>query len=194
MNKANRTLFYAAATMILFAAFTRLLPHYPNFTAVGAIALFGGSTIKDRKMAFLLPLAALLLSDICLELFTPISGFYGLGQLFVYGAFILITWLAGFMKKRSVVNVAMAAVASGLIFFIISNFGVWLLSGTFYPKTLQGLLACYWAAIPFYQGNFSGSFLLNGIVGDLFFAGLLFGIYSLIEQKVAERSLEAQKL
>ncbi len=119
MNKTNKTLFYAAATMILFAALTRLFPHYPNFTAIGAIAVFGGSVIKDRKMAFILPLTALILSDIFLELFTPIKGFYGMGQLFVYGAFVLITWLAGFMGKRSVANVAFAAVWSGLIFFII---------------------------------------------------------------------------
>lgn len=194
MNKTNKTLFYAAATMILFAALTRLFPHYPNFTAIGAIAVFGGSVIKDRKMAFILPLAALILSDIFLELFTPIKGFYGMGQLFVYGAFVLITWLAGFMGKRSVANVAFAAVWSGLIFFIISNFGVWLLSGSFYPKTLGGLMACYWAAIPFYQGHVMGSFLLNGIIGDLFFTALLFGIYGIIENKIAAQNLQTQKL
>ena len=194
MNKPNRTLFYAAASMILFAALTRLFPHYPNFTAIGAIAVFGGAVIKDRKIAFLVPLAALILSDVCLELFTPIKGFYGMSQLFVYGAFVLITWLAGFIGKRSVANVAFAAVWSGLIFFIISNFGVWLLSGSFYPKTLGGLMACYWAAIPFYQGYLTGSFLLNGIVGDLFFIALLFGTYSIIENKIAAQNLQAQKL
>ena len=194
MNKENRTLFYAATTMILFAALSRLFPHYPNFTAIGGIAIFGGSVIKDKKLAFILPLTALILSDICLELFTPIKGFYGLGQVFVYGAFMLITWLAGFMGQRSVGKIAFAAVLSGIIFFVISNFGVWVLSGSFYPKTLGGLVACYWAAIPFYQGNLMGSFLLNGIVGDLFFAGLLFGIYSLIENKVAEQNLQSQKI
>ncbi|MCY7421063.1 MAG: hypothetical protein LH478_04890 [Chitinophagaceae bacterium] len=194
MNKKNRTLFYAAATMILFAALTRLFPHYPNFTAIGAIAIFGGSVIKDRKMAYLLPLSALILSDVCLELFTPIKGFYGMGQLFVYGAFLLITWLAGFIRKRSAANVAFAAVWSGLLFFIISNFGVWVLSGTFYPKTFGGLMACYWAAIPFYQGHVTGSFLLNGIVGDLFFTALLFGIYSIIESKVAAQNVQTQKI
>lgn len=194
MNKANTTLFYAATTMILFAAFTRLFPHYPNFTAIGAIAIFGGSVIKDKKLAFILPLSALLLSDICLQLFSPVKGFYGIDQLFVYGAFMLITLLARFIGKRSVTKVAFAAVLSGLIFFIISNFGVWVLSGTFYPKTFGGLMACYWAAIPFYQGNVTGSFLLNGVVGDLFFSGLLFGIYSIIENKVAEDNLQPQKL
>ncbi len=184
MNKQNKTLFLWAVALILFAAFTRLFPHYPNFTAIGAIAVFGGAVINNKKLAFLLPLSALLLSDICLQLFTPIKGFYGAGQYFVYGAFILITFLATFMRKRNVANVALAAVWSGLIFFIISNFGVWLLSNNFYPKTLAGLAACYWAAIPFYQGQLTGSFLLNGIIGDLFFSAILFGAYAVVEKQV----------
>ncbi len=184
MNKQNKTLFLSAVILIVFAAFTRLFPHYPNFTAIGAIAVFGGAVIKDKKLAFILPLAALLLSDICLQLFTPIKGFYGGGQLFVYGAFLLITFLATFMRKRNVANVALAAVWSGAIFFLVSNFGVWMLSNNFYPKTLAGLGACYWAAIPFYQGELTGSFLLNGIVGDLFFSAILFGAYALVEKQV----------
>lgn len=188
MNKQNRTLFLSAAVMILFAALTRLFPHYPNFTAIGAIAVFGGSVIKDKKLAFLLPLAALLLSDICLQLFTQVKGFYGPGQYFVYGAFILITWLATFIRKRNVANIAFAAVWSGLIFFVVSNFAVWLFSNGFYPKTLAGLGACFWAAVPFYQGQVTGSFLLNGIVGDLFFSAILFGGYAMVERQVKTKS------
>jgi ascorbate-specific PTS system EIIC-type component UlaA len=125
MNKQN-TLTLSAFLLILFAAFTRLFPHYPNFTAIGAIAIFGGSVINDKKLAFLLPLAAMLISDVCLELFTGVQGFYGNGQYFIYGAFMLITWLATYIRKKNVMNIAFAAVWSGLIFFIISNFGQWL--------------------------------------------------------------------
>ncbi len=188
MNKQHSTLFFSAAGLIFFAALTRVFPHYPNFTAIGAIAVFGGSVIKDKKMAFLLPLSALLLSDVCLQLFTPIPGFYGKGQFFIYGSFLLITWLATFIKNRSATNIALAAVWSSLLFFAISNFSVWLFSTALYPKTLAGLAACYWAAIPFYEGRIAGSFLLNGIVGDLFFSGLLFGAYALIEKRVTATS------
>lgn len=184
MNKQNKTLLISAVVFILFAALTRLFPHYPNFTAIGAIAVFGGSVINDKKLAFILPLAALLLSDICLQLFTSTQGFYGKGQFLVYGAFLIITWLATFMLKRNVANVALAAVWSGLIFFVISNLGVWLFNHDTYPKSLAGLAACYWAAIPFYQGQLTGSFLLNGIVSDLFFSALLFGSYAFIERQV----------
>ena len=186
MNKQSRPLIISAALIILFAALTRLLPHYPNFTAIGAMAIFGGSVIKDRKLAFLLPLAALVISDICLELFTNVNGFYGTEQIFVYAAFMIITALAMFIRKINVRSVAFAAVWSGLAFFLISNFGIWVISD-FYPKTLAGLAACYWIAIPFYNGEITGSFLLNSIVGNLFFSAVLFGAYAAVKQQFFTR-------
>lgn len=129
----------------------------------------------------MLPLASLFLSDVCLQLFTDTKGFYGRGQFFVYGAFMLVTWLATYIRKVNVANIAFAAVWSGLVFFIVSNFGQWLWS-TLYPKTLAGLAAGYWAGIPFYNGEFFGSFLFNSIFGNLFFSALLFGAYYFIQK------------
>ncbi len=183
MNKQNKTLVLQAGLLILAAAFTRLFPHYPNFTAIGAMAVFGGSVIKDKKLAFLLPLGALLLSDVCLQLFTSTKGFYGTSQFFVYAAFLIITALATLIKKRSVTNIALAAVWSGVIFFVISNIGVWI-SSDFYPKTLAGLGACYWAAIPFYKNELFGNFVLNSIMGTAFYSAILFGTYAIMEKKV----------
>jgi hypothetical protein len=180
----NLSFHHTAALLIVFAALTRLFPHYPNFTAIGAMAVFGGSVINDKKLAFLLPLGALILSDVCLQLFTAVPGFYGTSQFFVYGAFILITVLAMFIRKASVTNIAFAAVWSGLLFFLISNAGVWINSVT-YPKTLAGLGACYWAALPFYKNELFGNFLLNSIFGNLFFSAILFGAYALINKKVS---------
>jgi hypothetical protein len=183
MNKQSNKLILSAALLILFAALTRLLPHYPNFTAIGAMAIFGGSVIKDRKLAILLPLAALAISDICLEMFTGVQGFYGEEQIFVYAAFIAITALAMLIRKVNFRTIAFASVWSGIIFFLISNFGVWLINPA-YPKTLAGLGACYWIAIPFYNGEVTGSFLLNSIVGNLFFSAVLFGAYALVKQQL----------
>lgn len=182
MNKQNNTSVLSAALLIAAAAFTRLFPHYPNFTAIGAMAIFGGSVIKDKKLAFLLPLGALFLSDVCLQLLTSTKGFYGISQFFVYTAFFLITVFAGFMRKRSVSNIALAAVWSGVIFFVLSNLGVWL-SSDYYPKTLAGLGACYWASVPFYKNEFFGNFILNLIMGNAFYLTILFGAYALIERK-----------
>lgn len=182
MNRQNNALLISAGLLIIAAAFTRLFPHYPNFTAIGAIAVFAGSVIKDKKLVFLLPLGALLLSDICLQLFTSTKGFYGTSQYFVYAAFVIITALATLMQKRSVANIALAAVWSGAIFFIISNLGVWL-SSDFYPKTLSGLGACYWAAIPFYKNELFGNFILNSVLGNVFYSALLFCAYYIMERK-----------
>lgn len=182
MNKQNNTLLLSAGLLMIAAAFTRLFPHYPNFTAIGAIAIFGGSVIKDKKLAFLLPLGALFLSDVCLQLLTSTTGFYGTSQFFVYLAFMIITAVAGFMQKKSAANIALAAVWSGAIFFILSNFGVWL-SSDFYPKTLAGLAACYWASVPFYKNEFFGNFILNIIMANLFYSAVMFGAYALMERK-----------
>ncbi len=188
MNKQNNSLALSAGLLIIAAAFTRLFPHYQNFTAIGAIAVFGGSVIKDKKLAFALPLGALLLSDVCLELFTSTKGFYGISQYFVYAAFIIVTALSTLIKKRSVTNIALAAVWSAVIFFIISNLGVWI-SSDYYPKTLAGLAACFWAAIPFYKNDFFGNFLLNSIMGDLFYSALLFGSYYLVKKVGLQKSI-----
>lgn len=190
MNKRNSTLILSAVLLIIAAAFTKFFPHYPNFTAIGAIAVFGGSVIKDKKLAFLLPLGALLLSDICLQLFTSTQGFYGTSQYFVYAAFLIITALATFMQKKSMVNIALAAIWSGVIFFIISNLGVWF-SSDYYPKTLAGLGACYWVSIPFYKNELFGNFALNSILGNAFYSALLFGAYSFVEKKTTMQKVTA---
>ncbi len=183
MNKQNNTLLLTAIILIVYAAFTRLVPHPPNFTAIGAMAVFGGSAISNKKVALLLPVAALFLSDVCLQLLNITPGFYG-GQLFVYIAFILITWMATYIRKPGFGNITMAAIWSGVIFFLISNLGVWAFGEHLYPKTFSGLMTCYAAAIPFYKNEFFGNFLLNTIMGNLFFSALLFGSYYIIASQV----------
>jgi hypothetical protein len=151
--------------MVLAAAASRLIPHPPNLTSVTAVALFGGAYFSDKRLAFLVPLAALFLSDLIL-------GFYSHMEV-VYLSFALIVcvglWL---QKRRSAFHIAGAALASSVLFFLITNFGVWAF-GSLYPKTIAGLLACYVAAIPFFQ---------NTLQGDLFFTAVLFGGFALLER------------
>lgn len=181
MNRENTNLILSAGILMLAAAFTRLFPHPPNFTAIGAIALFGGMVVENKKLSFILPLGALLISDICLQLFTSIKGFYGVDQFFVYGAFIVITALAQLVNKKSASNIMFAALWSGLVFFIISNMGVWI-SSSFYSKDISGLIACFAASLPFYKNEFFGNFLLNLIMGNVFYTAILFGAYALIQK------------
>ena len=152
--------------MIFLAAASRLIPHPPNFTPFAAMALFGGAYISDRRLAFGLPLAALFLSD-------AVLGFYH-GMIWVYGSFALIVCLGlQLQSRRRLLPVAGAALAGSVLFFALTNFGVWISDGM-YPRTLEGLAACYVAAIPFFQ---------NTIAGDLLYTALLFGGFALAEKK-----------
>lgn len=159
-------------TVILATALFRLVPHWPNFTPVAAIALFGGAMFEKRWLGLVAAFGAMLLSD-------AILGFHGsMGA--VYFSFSL-TWLMGALALRrpTTLRVAGASVASSVLFFLITNFAVWY-GSTFYPQTAAGLMGCYAAGLAFYNGQ---SFFLNGLFGDLFFSGLLFGGYYLLQQR-----------
>jgi hypothetical protein len=160
----NHSRILAILSAILVAAVLRLVPHPPNFTPIGAMALFSGAYLGRRAIAFAAPLGALLLSDLVL-------GFYH-GQATVYFSVALIVMIGMLALRRvSALRVGAAAMASSVLFFVITNFGMWLFSG-FYPRTIAGLEACYVAAIPFFQ---------NTVAGDLFYAVLLFGGFKVAE-------------
>ena len=151
--------------MVFGAAATRLLPHPPNLTPIAAMALFGGAYFADKRLAFLVPLAALLLSDIVMGLYNQIP--------VVYGSFALIVCLGFWLQKRRTwLRLAAATLVSSVLFFITTNFAVWAF-GSLYPKTMEGLLACYVAAIPFFR---------HTLLGDMLYAAVLFGGFALIER------------
>ena len=161
---ANHSRIIALISAIAFAAALRLVPHPANFTPIGAMALFSGAYIGRRPLAFLMPLAALFFSDLAL-------GFYH-GVATVYSATALIVLVGYYAIDRvSPLRVGLAALASSILFFVITNLGMWLFSG-FYPTNLGGLEACFVAAIPFFQ---------NTVAGDLFYAALLFGGFRIAE-------------
>jgi hypothetical protein len=170
----------ALIAMVLVAAASRLIPHPPNLASISAIALFGGAYFSDRRLAFLIPLTALLLSDLIL-------GFYSHMEV-VYLSFALIVCIGLWLqKKRSVFQIAGAALASSVLFFLLTNFGVWAFE-SLYPKTLEGLITCYVAAIPFFQ---------NTLQGDLFFTAVLFGGFTLLERsfpKIRDPSMTSSAL
>ena len=135
--------------IIIFGILARLIPHPPNFSPVTAIALFSGLNFKNKKFAFLIPILILFISD----LFIGISVI----NIFVYSGFLLVVQLGSKIRSIRFLNIILAS----LIFFIISNFGVWIIG---YPKTIDGLILCYTMAIPFFGYS---------LAGDLFF-GYLF--------------------
>jgi hypothetical protein len=159
--------FVVLAGMVLVAAATRLLPHPPNFTAVGAMALFGGACFSNRIVAVVIPLVAMFLSDLALGLrFGSFAYTFHPLMPVIYGSFILIACIGFLLRgRRRLVPIACGSLAASTLFYVVTNFGVWLF-GSGYPKSFEGLLACYTAAIPFFG---------NTIMGDAVFSALLFG-------------------
>lgn len=158
--------FLIAAGMILAAAFTRLMPHYPNFTAIGAIALFGGTYFSNKKLAYMVPLVAMLLTDF-------VIGFHPTMWAVYLSIALMVTIGFYVAKNKKIKNILFASVASSLLFFVITNFAQWL-SDPFYAKTGAGLAQCFTMAIPFFSYT---------ALGDLFFVAVLFGTYELLSMK-----------
>ncbi len=172
MNSNNLTSrFWLLSIMILAAAFTRLIPHPPNFTAVGAMALFGGAYFSEKKFAFIVPMIAMLLTDL-------IIGFHN-GMLSVYLSFVIIVGV-GIVLSRNIKfkNVVAASLFSSILFFVLTNFQMWVQS-PLYAKNISGLIACYVAAIPFFH---------HTIIGDLVFVGSLFGLFAVLQSKFPQLS------
>ena len=166
--------------LIFIASFSRLIPHIPNFTPIGAIALFGGAYFKNKFHAFLIPISSLFISDLIInnlflsnyfEKFTLIySGF-----LWQYSSFILIILIGIFsLRKFNFKKLLISTIASSLVFFIITNFGVWI-SGSLYPLNISGLITCYILAIPFFKGT---------LLGFLFYSSFLFGAFEFFKSRL----------
>jgi len=158
--------FLLLAGMILAATFVRFIPHPPNFAPIAAMALFGGAYFTKKWVAFLVPLAAMFITDLFI-------GFHAT-MWAVYLSFAIIVVLGMIMiKQKKIGNIFFASVSASVLFFIITNFGLWI-SIPYYAKTGAGLAACYIAAIPFFHQT---------LLGDLFFVGIMFGLYELVKAK-----------
>jgi hypothetical protein len=162
--------------IVLAAALARLVPHPPNVTPVAAMALFGGACFRDRKLAFMLPLLAMLLSDLVLGVTRYRMMTLLAIQPVVYACILATTALGKLIKdRRSPWQVATACLAGAILFFVVTNLAVWI-TGRMYPLTGSGLAACYVAAIPFFRNN---------VLGDMAFTTILFGGLALVENRVA---------
>ncbi|HKW32599.1 MAG TPA: DUF6580 family putative transport protein [Candidatus Acidoferrum sp.] len=158
-----------ALVIIAIAAALRIAPHPWNFTPVGAMALFSGAIIKDRRLAFAFPLIALFAGDVFV-------GFYKVGiMLMVYASLLLSVFIGRFLQgRRTVLGLSAGTLLGSAQFFLITNFAVWWLLNS-YPKTAAGLASCYLAGLPLFW---------NTVAGDAFYAALFFGAFALAEHFV----------
>lgn len=161
----NRKVVIFVGALIGLAILTRFLPHPANFTALGAVALFG-AVYLPKKYALAVPFIAMVLSDLVIGLHNLV--------LFTWGSFLLVALMGLWLKKnKSVKNIILVAISASTLFFIITNFAVWAFT-PLYTKDFAGLMSCYVAAVPFYR---------NMLAGDLFYVGLLFGLYEFFSVK-----------
>ena len=172
-NKKSYNTIYLIAGFILIGVFSRLIPHAPNFTAIGAVALFSGNYIKSQSLKYIIPIAAMSLSDIFLNLSgAPLP--YLPVHISIYITFVLIVMIGSEDYKDSrfkkTPNIILSSLAASSLFFIITNFGVWLAG--WYGYSSGGLATCYAAAVPFFG---------NTIIGDLTYCAILFGAYEYIK-------------
>lgn len=164
IHKTDRILTSVVYGLILFTILSRLLPHPYNFTSIGALSLFSGAFLSI-KYAWLVPIFTLFVSD-------AISGFYNpVVLLFVYFGFFINAFVGTYFlhSKISAIRITGCGFIAAFIFYIISNFGMWL-SGLGYPMTLQGLMQCYTNGIPY---------LKHTILGNIIYSYFLFGVYQI---------------
>ncbi len=168
--RLNKYLLVIVVLMISAVMFRVFNFHYNillNFSPIAAIALFGAANLKNGKLAFGIPMLVMFVSDCFI-------GFHNT-MFFTYSSFALIG-LLGFVALRnkfSAGRLVLISLLSSLIFFLVTNFGVWVMPNTMYSKDFAGLITCYISAIPFFG---------NTVAGDLFFSTVLFGIFEWIKQ------------
>ena len=182
MKKQDTSLVIIAILMVLAAAISRLVLYPNNLSPIIGMSLFAGAVIKDKKLAFAMPLLAMFLSDVMFEVFNVAPGFWGWWQLLNYGALALITCIGFFLKKINVINVTAFSIASTITFYLISNsisFFVDLEVYHLYAPNFSGYIDCMVAGLPF---------MARGFLVDLTYCGILFGGYYLLEKEMFNKA------
>jgi len=181
--KKEKSIVTSFMLLVLMVSLYRIMPGRPwGFAPQIAMALFSGSIVKDKKYAFLLPMFSMLVSDIIYEFLFQLKiaampGFYS-GQLSNYVLFIALTVVGFKIQQTKALQIIAGSFAAAVLYFILSNFVVWIGGGLDinslpYPKTMNGLLTCYAAGLIFFK---------NSLYATLFFSGILFGGYALINK------------
>lgn len=167
MKKINKVRLIVLSALIFGLAFLNIFfKDIPNFSPIAAIALFSGTFFSNKKLAFLIPIAAIFISDL----------FVGLHSLMwaVYLSFALVVVLGTTIKRVAPLKVVGLSLLGSCLFFVITNFAVWA-QGSFYPSSFGGLMECYYMAWPFFK---------NTLIGDLSFNVVLFTAFSFAEHRI----------
>lgn len=187
MKKNTALVLVLVLSAVIFRIVNVEMGIWYNFSMIGALSLFSGAVLKQRSKAFLVPLFACLISDVYLAFFTDTQGFYGVSQFFVYLAMLPIVWAGSKMKNSKPLTIGAYSIGSTLLFWLLSNFGVWF--GNLFTQYEPGLTlaATYLRAIPFLQGGaaeaYATELFLGTLFGDLIFSAYFFGMYAILSKK-----------
>lgn len=174
-----------AIGLIVFAVMFRLIPGTNNFSPLIGVALFGGYIFKNNKLGLLLPVLIYLMSDILIQL-TGGIGFYGTSQIFVYSGILLVALLGTTLNSPKALKLFGYAISGALVFFIISNFGVWVgskMAGSIEHDATLTLGMTYVRALPFYN-QFSNELFFNLFISSIGFTLMIFGLHAVVHKTV----------
>lgn len=179
-KKSTNRKWFVLGAFVFLAALSRLLPHPPNFTPIGSMALFGAAYFSRKYLAFLVPILAFWVSDLALNnvvyaAYFETFSWFSPALLWSCAAMVLIVVIGRhFLKKINMTTLIGSSLLASVVFFLLSNFGVWA-SGTMYPMNFGGLMACFAAGIPFFG---------NTVAGNLVYTALLFGGFEALKSQL----------
>ena len=161
MNKFDKNLkrYFLRISLILILSFSRLIPHPANFTPILAVGIFSGFYFRNFLLSLFIVIFSMFLGDLYL-------GFHGT-MFFTYISMFVAVGLGLFIKHFKFSEVLFSGLASSVCFFIITNFGAWLILDM-YEKTLSGLLQSYVLAIPFFHNTLISTFSYLVLIKLLF--------------------------
>lgn len=177
--KLNRSVLLAFALLVILGSVSRVLGFAPQI----AMALFGGAVIRDKRLAFVLPLLSMFISDLLFQVLytygvTEYGGFYD-GQITNYILLAGLTCVGFWIKGLNWARIAAGTVAAPAIYFLLSNFLVWFSGGGLHrPMNFSGLMMCYNDAAPFFR---------SGLANTVVFSVMLFGGYHLLNRYWLDR-------
>ena len=156
--KSNQFIF--VTILVIATAISNIIfANIPNFSPIASVALFSGFYFSNKKIALIIPVACMFISDYFI-------GFHSY-MWAVYLSFILIAILGVYMKKAQPKNIILNALLSSILFFLITNSAVWI-SGSYYSKDLSGLALCLSMGVPF----FKYTLLSSAVFSTILFGGL----------------------
>jgi hypothetical protein len=191
MNQKQQLL--AAALLIATCVLFRVVcnaQHWLNFAPMIALSLFLGYIIKDKKVAVLASLVAVIASDVALAMYNGTPAFYGDSQYITYLSYAIIAIMGSRVNGKRAINVLGYTIGAGIVFFVVSNIGVWLdTTYNLYPKTFGGLSTCFYNAVLFYRDTLKVNPMSFSMIADVAFSAIFFGTYSFAINSTTSKQL-----